>query len=612
MCWQQRGTGFFTAGLNFTGTNTDSTYSSTLGDIDGDGDLDVVFANRDTAGQVWKNNGDGTFTNTGQALAAGTGAELGDLDGDGDLDLFFARGFTSNAPDEVWLNDGSGTFTDSGQSLGNDIGRFVKLGDIDGDGDLDALTSNGSATNTIRVWLNNGSAVFTDSGQAINIAGSNHWGLALGDLDGDGDLDLFATTYLGNDAVFLNDGSGSFSLHQTVTITNGNSLRLSLGDVDGDGDLDAAVSQRNGNTKLLLNDGTGIFTLGQDLNDGIISNWSADFGDFDNDGDLDLLLSKESGQPNTLWLNDGNGNFTDSGQRLGSGNTLEVGIGDLDGDGDLDYVSANYAQANRVWLNEVTLPYTQDFDYENALGMVLNTPGNFSFVDDGGNGLLQADNSGFSGLSIAVLQFDSLPSAVDIAADITAVSGPNRDNNGFLIFDYISDNDFKYAGLAEGANEWIIGHYQGDFSNRLATVDWDDQTRVINPDQAYHLELYLNEEFVELTVDGEKIAYVQFAAPVTGGRVGIASKDAVARFDDFSVAEAATRTTDLSITKTSSVVAVEQGAPLSYTVTVSNNGAEYVSGVTVADDYSTILDNVTWTAVVAERRCRHVVGLWEP
>ncbi|MCA9042289.1 MAG: DUF11 domain-containing protein, partial [Planctomycetaceae bacterium] len=402
------GTGVFNAGQSFTGA--DQTYSSTLGDIDGDGDLDVVFGNRGSAGQVWKNNGDGTFTNTGQSLAAGAGAELGDLDGDGDLDLFFARGFSSNAPDQVWLNDGSGTFTNSGQALGNDTGRFVKLGDIDGDGDLDALTSNGSDTNTIRVWLNNGSAVFTDSGQAISIAGSNHWGLALGDLDGDGDLDLFATTYGGNDAVFLNDGSGTFSLHQTVTITNANTLRLSLGDVDGDGDLDAAVSQPGGNTKLLLNDGTGIFTLGQELNDGINSNWAADFGDFDNDGDLDLLLSKESNQPNTLWLNDGNGNFTDSGQRIGSRSTIGVGIGDLDGDGDLDYVSANFTEANRVWLNEVTLPYNQDFEFDHTLGLVLNNPSNFSFVDDGGNNLLQANNSGFSGLSTAVLEIDALPS----------------------------------------------------------------------------------------------------------------------------------------------------------------------------------------------------------
>ncbi|MEZ6044015.1 MAG: DUF11 domain-containing protein [Planctomycetaceae bacterium] len=597
----ESGTGVFSAGQTFTGTDSDQGYSSTLGDIDGDGDLDVVFGNRNSASQLWKNNGDGTFTNTGQSLPSGTGIALGDLDGDGDLDLYAARG-TSSLLDEVWLNDGSGTFTNSGQSLGPGNGRHVEFGDIDGDGDLDALTSYDGATNSIRVWLNNGSAAFTDSGQAINISGTGHWGLALGDLDGDGDLDLFASTYnTGDDAVFLNNGSGTFTLYQTVSITNGATLLVDLGDVDGDGDLDAAVTQGGGISKLLLNDGTGTFTLGQDLDDGINSTWSSGFGDFDNDGDLDLLLSKSNSEPDTLWLNDGSGNFTDSGQRLGSNDSSEVAIGDLDGDGDLDLISANYLDVNQVWLNEITLPYTQDFDYENALGLVLNTPGTFSFVDDGGNSLLQSDNSGFTGLSTAVLEFDSLPSAVDIAADITAVSGPNKDYNGFLIFDYISDTDFKYAGLLATTNEWIIGHYQGDFNNRLATVDWDEQEQplTIDLDQAYHLELYLNEEYVELTVNGELIVFAQFAAPVTGGRVGVASKDAMTRFDDFSVAEGAIRTTDLSITKTSSVVAVEQGASLIYTVVVSNDGNENVGGVMVTDEYSSFLDNATWTAVVA-------------
>ncbi|MEZ6044017.1 MAG: FG-GAP-like repeat-containing protein [Planctomycetaceae bacterium] len=72
------GTGFFSAGQTFTGTSGDRTYSPTLGDIDGDGDLDLVFGNRDSAGQVWTNNGDGTFTNTGQSLPDGIGHELGD------------------------------------------------------------------------------------------------------------------------------------------------------------------------------------------------------------------------------------------------------------------------------------------------------------------------------------------------------------------------------------------------------------------------------------------------------------------------------------------------------------------------------------------------------
>ncbi len=76
---------------------------------------------------------------------------LGDVDGDGDLDAFVAN----LGANRVWLNQGSGTFTDSGQALGNHSSRGVTLGDVDGDGDLDAFVANADAN---RVWLNQGGA----------------------------------------------------------------------------------------------------------------------------------------------------------------------------------------------------------------------------------------------------------------------------------------------------------------------------------------------------------------------------------------------------------------------------------------------------------------------
>ena len=74
---------------------------------------------------------------------------LGDVDGDGDLDAFVANFSQGN---RVWLNDGSGSFTDSGQSLGTWWSYSVSLGDVDGDGDLDAFVANWNQGN--RVWLN--------------------------------------------------------------------------------------------------------------------------------------------------------------------------------------------------------------------------------------------------------------------------------------------------------------------------------------------------------------------------------------------------------------------------------------------------------------------------
>ena len=76
-------------------------------------------------------------------------------------------------------------------------------------------------------------------------------------------------------------------------------------------------------------------------------------GDLDGDGDLDSFVANGSNQGNRVWLNDGSGNFSDSGQALGIHNSFGMTLGDLDGDGDLDAFIANYSgQANRVWLND--------------------------------------------------------------------------------------------------------------------------------------------------------------------------------------------------------------------------------------------------------------------
>jgi hypothetical protein len=118
--------------------------------------------------------------------------------------------------------------------------------------------------------------------------------------------------------------------------------------VDGDGDLDAFIANEGAN-KVWLNDGTGNFTnSGQRL--GGSSSRGVVLGDLDGDGDLDAFVSNWG--ESKVWLNDGRGSFTDSGQNLGTSNGQVVALGDLDNDGDLDAFMGNYDEADKVWLNQ--------------------------------------------------------------------------------------------------------------------------------------------------------------------------------------------------------------------------------------------------------------------
>jgi hypothetical protein len=334
-----------------------------LGDVDGDGDSDVFVANGawlagGQVNKVWLNDGNGSFSDSGQDLgnSGSFSVALGDLDGDNDLDALIANHPGST---KVWLNDGSGNFADSGQALGSST-FSAALGDVDSDGDLDAFVIPG--TGPAKIWLNDGSGSFADSGQSLGAGVIYSWDVSLGDLDSDGDLDAFIAT--GNfqglaNKVWLNDGSGNYT-DSGQALGNSDSRGVSLGDLDNDGDLDAFIANRTLADKVWLNDGNGTFTdSGQNL--GELNNSNSNdvtLGDLDNDGDLDAFTANEP-FANKVWLNDGNGNFADSGQLIGLSQSLSLALWDLDNDGDLDVFNTNYG-ANKVYLNTTALPATYD------------------------------------------------------------------------------------------------------------------------------------------------------------------------------------------------------------------------------------------------------------
>ena len=334
--------------------NYGNTYSVELGDLNGDGRLDLVRANREEPVEMYLNRGGTLDSNPAWESSDeldSTSLAWGDIDGDGDVDLAVAN-LGDNL--QVFLND-AGTISSSADwESSNTMNAYdVKWGDVDGDGDLD-LAVGRSGTNEI--YFNTGSNLSTTPGWTSSDSKTSY-AIEFGDIDDDDDLDLVVGNYNSQNQVFFNSGS-SISTSAGWTSSDTQYTRdIALGDVDGDGDLDLAVGGNGGNSaqeksQIYFGTGSTFSTTAGWTSPTIQKTYSIELADFDGDGNLDLLQGNWL-QNDYIFSNSGSGLPTSYTDILGvSERTQGTAVADVDGDGDIDIARAINSAEDELFIND--------------------------------------------------------------------------------------------------------------------------------------------------------------------------------------------------------------------------------------------------------------------
>ncbi|MEX1357603.1 MAG: VCBS repeat-containing protein, partial [Gaiellaceae bacterium] len=325
------------AGINETiafGPQPGATSALALGDVNGDGRPDLVVGVAGAKNVLYLNDGNGSPFDTLPGLLIGaetdntTGLALGDVDRDGDLDLIVAN---DGNPNRLYLNDGTGVFTLDAADLGTGASKAIVVGDLNGDGFPDVVVGVDGGANT--VYLNEGDDETTeewlgfDAGAAVATGDTTSTrALALADLDGDGLLDLVAANHGQTNRVYRNLGVSTdwdgFDAAVDLGTHTENTVALATGDVDGDGFLDVVAVNRLQPARVHLNLTTGstpAFSAGTEVpGSSALAATSVALMDVDVDGDLDVVVGVD-GAASTVFLNGG------SARRSGADGVTEAG-----------------------------------------------------------------------------------------------------------------------------------------------------------------------------------------------------------------------------------------------------------------------------------------------
>ena len=334
-----------------------------FGDIDNDGDPDLLVLGRNEPNRLFENQGNGTFTDISDTSRIGVGVHnpsscaMGDIDNDGLLDIYIGNSYSDWShrlpvmlfgfefmieANQLYVNTGNNVFSDvsapSGILTQKEITWAVSMVDYDQDGDLDIISADdqggkppafvgGADVGFIRIYNNDGSGHFTDVTDSSGTRQYGAWmGLAFGDLNQDGQMDMFASNF--------GDYAGLFTGLST-------GLPYQVGDWT---------------SSWFFGGGDGVFSRAPA--GAVVATpfgWGAAISDYDNDGDADIVyhggadfaVFQDATNPGAVLQNDGTGSFSrDTPALAGSTdhvrrNVKGVAMGDLNNDGFPDIVSVS-------------------------------------------------------------------------------------------------------------------------------------------------------------------------------------------------------------------------------------------------------------------------------
>ncbi|MEM7132849.1 MAG: VCBS repeat-containing protein [Chloroflexota bacterium] len=413
--------------------------------------------------------------------AATTSVAIGDLNGDGNLDVVLGN---RGIPNQILFHEGSfeEILTEERfESFGpiNMVTSTVALGDMNSDGYLDIVVGLYNEQN--RVYLNdpNQPGIFTDSNIIpVGTPDENTTSLAIGDLNGDAHYDIVVGNHGMTSTVYFNNGSNStssFSSAQAEIISSTTSS-LSLGDMDGDGLLDIVIGNHLANNFICYNSKIQPGDVGNCQKFSFVKKTSSiALADLDNNGALDVVEGN-NGESSLIHLNPCPEEHSPCAEqqieRLQSlpplpfsplfPQTTSLAVADMNHDGQLDIIAGNYQQENILYAITSITPQR----------LVLE------------KGLLIRSNETQAGSPDGVL--------VDLKTPTLAIAVADLDKDGDLDVVYGNDNNLQsQIRFSNGAGNFPITPAWEIPDNEVAgSVAWGDV------DQDGHLDLAINRRSV--------------------------------------------------------------------------------------------------------------------